>query len=57
MTPHVQEIIDQINKAWDLYREKGLNPESQAITLSYATLKALIDEIEDLSYRLEELKK
>ena len=57
MTTHVQEIIDQIDRAWDLCRKNGLNPESQAITLSYGTMKALINEIKDLSYRLEGLEK
>jgi hypothetical protein len=57
MTAHVREILDQINKAWDLYRKNGLNPENQAITLSYGTMKALINEIEDLSFRLEGLEK
>ena len=57
MTPHVQEIIDHIDRAWDLYRKNGLNPENQAITLSYGTMKALINEIKDLSYRLEGLEK
>lgn len=57
MTAHVREIIDQINKAWDLYRKNGLNPERQTIALSYGTMKALINEIEDLSFRLEGLEK
>jgi hypothetical protein len=57
VTAHTQAIIDQINKAWDVYRKNGLNPENQAITLSYGTMKALINEIEDLSFRLEGLEK
>ena len=57
MTAHVQEIIDQIYEAWAWCRNNGLNPRERPITMSYGTLKALINEIEDLSFRLEGLEK